>query len=163
MIISRKRSLVVSIFVAICLVFGSIAVEPQVAHAKSKYVGTYKKLGPMNKSWGWGSGANEYIYEIKIKSIRSKKVKLKVACSWAYGNAFGFYDFGTKTITAKLKGRTAKFSWKSSEGSKGTGVIKLVSKNKIKIKMKTTKWMDRMCPNFNYKTFKRSKSPTLLY
>lgn len=147
----RFATLLLSFFLA----FGLIAFTPQEALAKSKYVGTYEKAGKWNSRWNNGQGAPSSIYTIKIKSVSKNKIKFRISCAWAYGSSLGMYQIDTKTVTAKLKGRTAKFSWKSYCGSQGTGVIKLTSKNKVKLKMTTRVLRDRMAPNFGYKTFKR--------
>ena len=112
-------------------------------------------------TWGYSTPVKKpgYILTVKITSVKGNKVKLSFSQDRFYGTT-GCYESRSKSVTVKLnKKRVGSFTFKTTNGSKGKGTIKLISKNKVMIRLKTTTKarLDRIPPgtNWKYKTLKR--------
>lgn len=120
-----KRMIAIALTVMLTITF----IEP-IQAAPRKYTGTYIKIGNVQNV--------EYkpAYVVIINKITNKKVKLQLG--YIGTNCSPLYV--TAPITAKRKGKTAKFKWRDSWGNSGNGILKLYKGYvKVKVKVNQTK------------------------
>ncbi len=134
-----KRTLhLLLLAVAAVLVVGIAMFAPTQAHAASSYVGTYRAEDGWNAEYNGGQGAPASIVDVMVTSCKGSKITFKASQSYSAFSTFAYY-IELNQITVTLKNNVANFNWTSVNGSKGVGVIKLVSPNQIDIKLNTTK------------------------
>lgn len=139
----------------------SIVVGGTLATQASSQKGLYEYTCGNPSDWGGTTVVSEpgYTLQVDILKKKGKKLKLKVAQDYFYGSA-GYYSVESKKATVKLKNGKGKFSFKTLAGDKGKGRIKLVSKKRIKMSLKTTAAGKERIPlstGGKYKTLKRAR------
>lgn len=136
---------------AVALADVTAATSTPITTQASSYKGLY--------DYRYGTDASGYSLLVDILKKQGKKVTFKTSLTYAYGSG-GYYTVTSKKITAKLKKGSGSFTFKTMAGDKGKGRIKLLSKKKVKISLKTTKAGGERMPlttGGKWKTLKRAK------
>lgn len=150
-----------AILVAIIAFFIALGMAPfanaGVAEAKA-YKGTYEYTSGHPELWGIGKGPqNGYILQCKVTGVKGNRVTLQIEQTVLYGDA-GYYIADSKKKTVTLKSNYATFKFKTFCGDTCKAKLKVVSKNKLKLAIKTTSSGHERIPistNYKYKVLKR--------
>ena len=154
MAIGKRRSsrAVLAALVAL-LVALSMATFANLDTAEAKaYKGTYSYTKGHPELWGVGKGPQSgYILQCKVTSVKGNRVTLQIEQTIFYGDA-GIYIADSKKKTVALKNNYSAFKFKTYCGDTCQAKLKVVSRSKIKLAIKTVEGgRERISMSTDYK------------
>lgn len=172
---NRVLALVAMVALACAIVPGGVAfasgssghvasVAPQ---STASYKGLYEHTCGDPSAWGGQTPTKKPGYTLSLEILKKKSRSAKIVFNQLYFyGVVGYYIATSKATTVKLKKGKGSFTFRSSEGDRGRGRIKLVSKKRIKLSLETTVYGHERLPlstGGKYKTLKRAKYQYHLY
>ena len=116
----------------------TVTVKVKVVTPITPRTGCYTRTVGDPSKWGGTTPVEKpgYTFDLDVKSVSGRTIRFSLFQVFFYGTC-GYYEVGTENnISATLDANNvAKFSFRTYGNEYGTGVVKLLSKNKLKIKL----------------------------
>lgn len=155
----QQRPKAISLALVALLVALGMAALANVETAEAKASkGTYEYTSGHPELWGIGKGPQSgYILQCKVTGVKGSRVTLQIEQAYFYGDS-GSYIADSLKKAVKLKNNYAEFKFKTFCGDTCKAKLKVVSKKKVKLAIKTVEYGHERIPmstGYKYKVLKR--------
>ena len=156
--IARNHKAVILTIIAFLMALGVASfANAETADAKA-YKGTYEYTSGHPELWGVGKGPQSgYILQCKVTGVKGSRMTLQIEQAYFYGDV-GSYIADSEKKTVKLKGNYAEFKFKTFCGDTCKAKLKVLSRKRIKLAVKTIEYGHERMPistGYKYKALKR--------